>query len=44
MTHRPIMDAGPGLNFFSQNKERLLFAMLGPDLMHGVSRWRGAVL
>ena len=30
MSHRPIMDAGPGLNFFSLNKERLLFATLGP--------------
>lgn len=29
MTHRPIMDAGPGLNFFSLQKERLLFATLG---------------
>ncbi|MDR0960616.1 MAG: hypothetical protein LBM23_09820 [Propionibacteriaceae bacterium] len=24
------MDAGPGLNFFSLNKERLLFSVLGP--------------
>ncbi len=24
MSHRPIIDAGPGLNFFSINKERLL--------------------
>lgn len=30
MTPRPIMDAGPGLNFFSLNKERLLFATVGP--------------
>lgn len=30
MTRRPIMDAGPGLNFLSLNKERLLFAALGP--------------
>ncbi|MGO1183612.1 MAG: hypothetical protein ACTHZ5_12940 [Micrococcaceae bacterium] len=30
MNQRPIMDAGPGLNFFSVNKERLLFATLGP--------------
>ncbi|MEX3510842.1 hypothetical protein VVR84_14995 [Kocuria carniphila] len=30
MSQRPIMDAGPGLNFFSLNKERLLFATLGP--------------
>jgi len=29
MTHRPIIDAGPGLNFLSINKERLLIAMLG---------------
>lgn len=27
---RPIIDAGPGLNFFSINRERLLIAMLGP--------------
>lgn len=26
---RPIVDAGPGLNFFSLNKERLLIAALG---------------
>jgi hypothetical protein len=30
MNHRPIIDAGPGLNFFSINKERLLFDTLGP--------------
>lgn len=30
MTHRPIIDAGPGLNFFSINKERLLIGTLGP--------------
>ena len=29
MTHRPIIDAGPGLNFLSINKDRLLIAMLG---------------
>lgn len=29
MSHRPIMDAGPGINFFSINKERLLFDTLG---------------
>lgn len=29
MSQRPIMDAGPGINFFSLNKERLLFATLG---------------
>ncbi|OZD85351.1 hypothetical protein CH260_04850 [Rhodococcus sp. 05-2256-B2] len=29
MSRRPIMDAGPGLNFFSVNKERLLFSTLG---------------
>lgn len=29
MTERPIIDAGPGLNFFSINKERLLIATLG---------------
>ena len=27
--HRPILDAGPGLNFFSINKERLLLSVLG---------------
>jgi hypothetical protein len=27
---RPIIDAGPGLNFLSANKERLLIAVLGP--------------
>ena len=27
--HRPIIDAGPGLNFFSINKERLLINVLG---------------
>lgn len=30
MSSRPIMDAGPGLNFLSLNKERLLFSALGP--------------
>lgn len=30
MTRRPIIDAGPGLNFLSINKERLLFGTLGP--------------
>lgn len=30
MTRRPIMDAGPGLNFLSLNQERLLFDALGP--------------
>ncbi len=30
MSQRPIMDAGPGINFFSLNKERLLFSVLGP--------------
>ncbi|MER6993252.1 hypothetical protein ABT337_28680 [Saccharopolyspora hirsuta] len=29
MSHRPIMDAGPGINFLSLNKERLLFSVLG---------------
>lgn len=29
MSRRPIIDAGPGLNFFSINKERLLIGMLG---------------
>ncbi|MEL7976603.1 hypothetical protein AAG589_12130 [Isoptericola sp. F-RaC21] len=30
MTRRPIIDAGPGLNFFSIHKERLLIGTLGP--------------
>lgn len=30
MNRRPIIDAGPGLNFFSLNKERLLVSVLGP--------------
>ncbi|WP_216903861.1 hypothetical protein [Nocardia alni] len=30
MTDRPIIDAGPGLSFFSINKERLLIRVLGP--------------
>jgi hypothetical protein len=30
MSARPIIDAGPGLNFLSINKERLLIAVLGP--------------
>lgn len=30
MNHRPIIDAGPGLNFLSINKERLLISVLGP--------------
>lgn len=30
MNQRPIMDAGPGLNFFALNRERVLFAGLGP--------------
>lgn len=30
MTSLPIMDAGPGLNFFSLNQERMLFEALGP--------------
>jgi hypothetical protein len=30
MSQRPIIDAGPSLNFFSINKERLLIGMLGP--------------
>lgn len=29
MTYRPIIDAGPGLNFFAINKERLLIGILG---------------
>jgi hypothetical protein len=28
-TQRPIIDAGPSLNFLSINKERLLIGMLG---------------
>lgn len=30
MSRRPIIDAGPGLNFLSINKERLLIGTLGP--------------
>jgi hypothetical protein len=30
MSVRPIIDAGPSLNFLSINKERLLIAILGP--------------
>jgi hypothetical protein len=29
MKRRPIIDAGPGLNFLSINKERLLIGVLG---------------
>lgn len=30
MNHRAIIDAGPALNFFSVNKQRLLISVLGP--------------
>lgn len=30
MNVRPIIDAGPSLNFFATNRERLLFAKVGP--------------
>ena len=30
MSARPIIDAGPGLNFLSVNRERLLISVLGP--------------
>ena len=30
MSNRPIIDAGPGLNFLSIRKERLLISVLGP--------------
>jgi hypothetical protein len=30
MSVRPIIDAGPCLNFLSVNKDRLLIAVLGP--------------
>lgn len=30
MSYRPIIDAGPGLNFLSINNERLLIGVLGP--------------
>ncbi|OXM50237.1 hypothetical protein CFP71_27780 [Amycolatopsis thailandensis] len=30
MSHRPIIDAGPSLNFFSVRRERLLFQVVGP--------------
>jgi hypothetical protein len=29
MSHRPIIDAGPGLNFLSIHQERLLIGVLG---------------
>ena len=29
MSARPVIDAGPGLNFFALNKERLLITILG---------------
>jgi hypothetical protein len=29
MNNRPIIDAGPALNFFSINKERLLISIFG---------------
>jgi hypothetical protein len=29
MSHRPIIDAGPSLNFFSVNRERLLIEVVG---------------
>jgi hypothetical protein len=39
MSVRPIIDAGPGLNFLSINKERLLIAILGqlsaPETVQG---------
>lgn len=30
MSSRPILDAGPGLNFLALHKERLLFSAVGP--------------
>lgn len=35
MSQRPIMDAGPGLNFFSLNQERL--EVLSDDVTYGLS-------
>lgn len=39
MSARPIIDAGPGLNFFALNKERLLISALGalstPETVYG---------
>lgn len=39
MSHRPIIDAGPGLNFLSINQERLLIRVLGklsaPETVQG---------
>lgn len=39
MSRRPIIDAGPGLNFFALNRERLLISVLGPlstpETVHG---------
>lgn len=38
MSHRPIIDAGPALNFFAANQERLLIEVLGalstPETVH----------
>lgn len=42
MNHRPIIDAGPGLNFLSINKERLLIEVLGPLSTPGDRARRGA--
>jgi hypothetical protein len=30
MSARPVIDAGPALNFFSTHQERLLIQVLGP--------------
>ncbi len=38
MSVKPIIDAGPGLNFLSIHKERLLIAILGPSVRQRVFR------
>lgn len=44
MTPRPIIDAGPSLNFFAINKERLLFAQVGalhmPETVRAEILWK----
>jgi hypothetical protein len=42
MSVRPIIDAGPGLNFLSINKERLLIGVLGPLSAPRLSATRSA--
>lgn len=42
MSLRPVMDAGPGINFLSVNKERLLFSALGPCASRKLWRLRSS--